>query len=483
MRGARIVHGLSGTAFWEDWKRILDSKTALATSAHAGFRADRALCALLPKLNRRAAKTLFRQRMVKLNGRVASGAERIESGDRFDFPNPDADASDNSISKAVAPRLTTPHGRHLTRLYEDDDVLVISKPAEIPVHRGQGGFTRRDTLEDVMTRAYPPVRARALTPDSASLRLGPLPEGEGNGGASASRSHAGGTPAVQRSGSVRSPRAGETPAPRTAGGTPALQNASGTHALRRETEPGFYFVHRLDMETSGCLLIAKNAGARDALIRDFSARKIHKEYLAVVAGAVSWDETISLRPIKYVRGEKIVPPSRRPESESPDDSAAPTQRARKPFYSLLRKQRAREHGPKPKLGQKKGVALDEGSPEGKTCETHFETLERFRGYSLLRAEPKTGRTHQIRVHLAALGHPLAYDPMYGRTSALRLREFDPSYGNAERGEELVLNRLPLHAWKLSFTHPTSGKKISIEAPLPRDLKEFIRLLKKQRGGA
>ncbi|HLX61433.1 MAG TPA: RluA family pseudouridine synthase [Planctomycetota bacterium] len=443
--------------------KSLAHASALATSAHAGFRADRALCALLPQLNRRAAKTLFRQRLVKLNGRVASGAERIQSGDRFDFPNPDADAENNSIAQAAAPRLTTPHGRHLTRLYEDDDVLVISKPAEIPVHRGQGGFTRRDTLEDVMKRAYPPVRVRALTPDSASLRLGPLPEGAGNGGASTSRSRAGGTPAVQDSGS---PRAGETPAP------------------RKDSEPGFYFVHRLDMETSGCLLIAKNAVARDALIRDFSARKIHKEYLAVVAGAVSWDKTVSLRPIKYIRGEKSVPPaSRRPDAEEDDQPQKTSVRARKPFYSLLRKQHAKARGPAPKLGQKKGVALGEGSTEGKACETQFETLERFRGYSLLRAEPKTGRTHQIRVHLAALGHPLAYDPLYGRKSALRLREFDPSSANSERGEELAMNRLPLHAWKLSFTHPVSGKTISIEAPLPRDLKEFLRLLRKLRGAA
>lgn len=408
--------------------------TALATSSHAGFRADRALCALLPQLNRRAAKTLFRQRLVKLNGRVASGAERILVGDRFEFPNPDAEASVNSIAKAAAPRLTTPHGRHLTRLYEDDDVLVISKPAEIPVYRGQDGFTRRDTLEDVLARAYPPRKISGAN----ALQTAVSP----------------------------SQRDDDDDAP---------PDASVTR--RRDTEPGFYFVHRLDMETSGCLLIAKSAAAYETLLRDFSARKIHKEYLAVVAGAVSWDETVSRRPIKYIRGAKET---RRTESEFSDE--AQDERGRKPFYSLMRKRRERTRGPAPKLGQKKGVVLDEGSAEGKTCETHFETLERFRGYSLLRVEPKTGRTHQIRVHLAALGHPLAYDPMYGRTSALRLREFDPSAGNSVRGEELVLNRLPLHAWKLSFTHPASGKKISIEAPLPRDLREFIRLLRKQRGG-
>jgi 23S rRNA pseudouridine1911/1915/1917 synthase len=234
--------------------------------------------------------------------------------------------------------------------------------------------------------------------------------------------------------------------------------------------PGFFFVHRLDMETSGCLLIAKNAPVRDALIRDFSARKIQKEYLAVVAGSVSWDQTVCRRPIHYIRDKIEAPASRRPDESS----------ARKPFYSLMRKQQSKVRGAAPKLGQKKGVALEEGSPDGKACETHFETLERFRGYSLLRVRPKTGRTHQIRVHLAALGYPLVYDPLYGRKSAIRMREFDPSLGESERGEEIVLNRLPLHALKLGFTHPGTGERVSIEAPLPRDLKEFVRLLRKFR---
>jgi 23S rRNA-/tRNA-specific pseudouridylate synthase len=149
---------------------------------------------------------------------------------------------------------------------------------------------------------------------------------------------------------------------------------------------------------------------------------------------------------------------------------------------MLRTQKARQRGAAPKPGQKKSVALEEGSGEGKISETHFEALERFRGFSLVRAEPKTGRTHQIRVHLAALGHALAYDPFYGKKTPYRMREFDPSSGSSERGEELVLNRLPLHAWKVAFTHPATGKRISLEAPLPRDLKEFLRLLRKFRAG-
>lgn len=402
--------------------------------SQTGFRADRALCALLGKLNRRAAKTLFHESLVRLNGAVASGSERVKAGDTFEYPDPESKAAENLIEQAKAPRLTTPHGRHLVRLYEDSDVLVISKPAEIPVYRGQDGFTRRDTLEDVLTRAYPPhkVHERAL----------PVPSGN--------------------KGPVRHAKKDDEEDEDSA---PAL-------ATQPAMQPGFYFVHRLDMETSGCLLIAKNHATYEALTRDFRDRTVHKEYLAIVAGAVSWDEVVSTRPIKYVRG---VAEKKYGESESRD-----AKKDKSPFYSLMRKQRSQEHHAAPKFGQKKGIALEEDSEEGKQCETQFVALERYRGYSMIRAEPRTGRTHQIRVHLAALGHPLAYDPFYGKKSPYRMRDFDPSLGQSERGDEIVLSRLPLHAWKLGFTHPRTKEKILIEAPPPRDFKEFARILHKFR---
>ena len=409
---------------------------AQALQAHSGFRADRALCALLGKLNRRAAKTLFHEGLVRLNGVVASGSERVKAGDTLEFPDPGSSPSENLIEKAKAPRLTTPHGRHLVRLYEDNDVLVISKPAEIPVYRGQDGFSRRDTLEDVLVRAYPPKKIPAYA----------LPK------------------KTEGSGPVRHAKRVDEEDEDSA---PTVESAE-VSAL----QPGFYFVHRLDMETSGCLLIAKNHEAYEALTREFRERTIHKEYLAIVAGAVSWDEVVSTRPIKYVRGVA--------EKKYDDGGAREPKRGNSPFYSLMRKQRSEAHHAAPKLGQKKGIALEEGSEEGKPCETQFIALERYRGYSMVRCEPRTGRTHQIRVHLAALGHPLAYDPFYGKKSPYRLRDFDPSVGPAEHGDEVVLNRLPLHAWRLGFTHPRTGKKIFIEAPPPRDFKEFARLLKKFR---
>jgi 23S rRNA pseudouridine1911/1915/1917 synthase len=365
--------------------------TIAVTAVQAGFRADRALCALVEDLNRRTAKLFFHERLVRLNGKIASGSERVSAGDLFELPDPKSQAADSPVAevqrKASAPRLTTAHGRHLVRLYEDDDVLVISKPPEIPVHRGQGGFTRRDTLEDVLERAYPP------------------PPGAAPG------------------------------------------------------DQGYYFVHRLDMETSGCLLIAKNNEARDKLIRDFSERKIHKEYIAVVVGQVDWKRLVVKNPINYVRAAEPEPVHTRSWEH------------RRPEH--------RERGA-PMRGLKKGVALPEDSTEGKACETHLHVIARYRGYTVLRAEPKTGRTHQIRVHVTSTGHPLAYDPLYGRRSPLRYRELDTFSSESELGESIVLNRLPLHAWKLGFRHPKTEEFMSIEAPLARDIKEFIKLLKKFR---
>ena len=368
--------------------------SALIAVPQAGWRSDRALCAVLKHLNRRAAKHLFRQRQIRLNGKTANGSERVKAGDRLEFPDPNTQASKAVIDKAIAPRLATAHGRQIIRIFEDESILVISKPAEIPVHRGQGELSRRDTLEDVLNRAYPP-------------------RNQGSG--------------VRGQGS----------------------------------EPQYFFIHRLDMETSGCLLVAKSAAVRDALLEAFSQRKIHKEYLAFVAGEVSWDKQVVTRPITYIR--------------EPNDSSE--ERTHAGAFNRYRSIYRKAVMP----GQKVGMALEEGDPEGKACETHFKTLLRYKGYSLLLVLPKTGRTHQIRIHLRATGHALVYDPLYGRRTPIRLRELDIRSSESERGEEVVLNRLPLHAWKISFVHPVSGEQVKFEAPLPRDLKEFLKLLKKFRG--
>jgi len=370
-----------------------------------GFRADRALASLLPDCGRRGAKALFHAGQVRLNGKVADGSERVQPGDVLECPDPSEAESRKVLHRLTGPRLTTHHGRQIARLYEDDDLMVLGKPAEIPVHRNQDGNNRRETLEDVLERAFPP-RGRAAT--GKAVRAVESEDGEASPGAG--------------------------------------------HA-------SFYFAHRLDMETTGCILVAKNAYARDKLIRDFQERRVEKEYLAVVVGEVPWEELTIRSAITYRRAS---------------DERTPRKPGGGPSWVRLKK-----YGTRPPRFIKMGVPLDEGDPRGKACETKATVLERFRGYSLVRCEPKTGRMHQIRVHLGAEGFPLAYDQIYGRKSPLRMREFNLRAPEHEAGQ-IVLNRLPLHARRLVFTHPRSGQRVEVEAPLPTDLREFIRLLRKFR---
>ena len=430
------------------------TSTRSVTPEQAGFRADRALCALVPELNRRATKLLFHSGAVRLNGKLARGSERVEAGDQMTCPEPEAGPGDALPGKVRAPRLTTRHGRHVGRLYEDDALMVLNKPPEIPIHRGADGLTRRETLEDVLERAYPRNNdALRMTKDELNS-TSDFPDDES-----------------EEETLAHPPR---TPHPR------ADQSAI------RKPQAAFYFAHRLDMETTGCLLVAKTASARDALIRDFEQRRVKKTYLAVVSGEIPWAKRVVQRPILYVRAREDGSSARdgglRPlRSNSGADEAQ--------GYGSSGAHRPREFAPdwakRKKFGKliravKMGVALEEGSTKGKACETAFHVEQRFKGYTLLRCEPRTGRMHQIRVHLAAEGFPLAYDRLYGRRSPLRIREFDLAAGAGEHGELVLLNRMPLHAWKIEFTHPVSGERVEVEAPIPKDLKEFLRVLRRFR---
>jgi 23S rRNA-/tRNA-specific pseudouridylate synthase len=107
-------------------------------------------------------------------------------------------------------------------------------------------------------------------------------------------------------------------------------------------------------------------------------------------------------------------------------------------------------------------------------------VEAFRQFSLVEFRIETGRTHQIRVHTAAIGHPLAVDAFYGRRESLYLSEIKTrgfQLGKTKE-ERPLLNRIALHSSQISFLHPSSGKRLQIEAPLPKDLRAVINQLKK-----
>jgi 23S rRNA pseudouridine1911/1915/1917 synthase len=178
-----------------------------------------------------------------------------------------------------------------------------------------------------------------------------------------------------------------------------------------ELRPGI--VHRLDKMTSGLVLVAKNDAAHRQLAEQFKSRAVHKTYALLVHGEVS-----------SAQG-KI----------SKSVGRDPVRRTRMKVGGL----RARE-------------AL-----------TRYEVIRRFRGFTLLEAHPETGRTHQIRVHFAAIGHPIVGDTVYGASGKLHLG-----------GREVTtLSRTFLHAGSLEFQHPRTRQAVSFKAPLPAELEEFL----------
>jgi 23S rRNA pseudouridine1911/1915/1917 synthase len=198
-----------------------------------------------------------------------------------------------------------------------------------------------------------------------------------------------------------------------------LSDAGGTERLG--------IVHRLDKDTSGVMVVARTNRAHHALASQFQARTTGKEYLALVEGRVEAD------------GGKVDLP-------------------------LARSRRDRER-----------IVVDR--EEGKPAETRWEVLERFHGFTLVRCRPRTGRTHQIRVHLASIGHPIVCDGTYGRRAKLLHRDLGAS------GKEIVLARQALHAARLSFVHPFDGKRREFQAPLPADFQSTLNLLLGQRRAA
>jgi 23S rRNA pseudouridine1911/1915/1917 synthase len=183
-------------------------------------------------------------------------------------------------------------------------------------------------------------------------------------------------------------------------------------------------VHRLDRDTSGVLLVARTAAALADLGRQFRARTIVKRYLAVVHGQVA------------------------PATGTIDQSIGRHPRERK---------RMSVHSHRPRRAV-----------------TRFEVLERFPCATLLRLAPETGRTHQLRVHLAALGHPIVGDRVYGGRRPPR----------AGMPEVLgTFARQALHAARLQFTHPRTLGSVTVESPLPSDLSELIGALRQAAGTA
>ena len=116
--------------------------------------------------------------------------------------------------------------------------------------------------------------------------------------------------------------------------------------------------------------------------------------------------------------------------------------------------------------------------KGKKSISLYKVLERFSHFTLVEVNPLTGRTHQVRLHLAAMGFPLAIDPFYGSSEPIYLSQFKKDYRPKDGPEKPIILRLPLHAFRLSFREPTEGKTLVLEAPLPKDFSRMIKSLRK-----
>jgi 23S rRNA pseudouridine1911/1915/1917 synthase len=199
-----------------------------------------------------------------------------------------------------------------------------------------------------------------------------------------------------------------------------LKDLQGVGGVLR---PGI--VHRLDKGTSGVMVVAKNDQAHEALVRQFKGREVKKIYLALVYGRM-----------KEAEGTINAPLGRHPIDRK--------------RFSLRTRQ------PKEAL-------------------TEWQVKERFEGITLVQVAPKTGRTHQIRVHMASRGYPLVGDPLYTKKRRLAQIE-DPVL----RGRIEALGRQALHASSLAFRHPTIGKIVEFTAPLPADIEKILEVLRDTR---
>jgi 23S rRNA pseudouridine1911/1915/1917 synthase len=195
------------------------------------------------------------------------------------------------------------------------------------------------------------------------------------------------------------------------------------------TRPGI--VHRLDRDTSGAILVAKTDPAHAKLAAQFAERTVEKEYYALVAGVPERDRDYVDRPI----------------------------------------------GVHPQTREK--MAIRREASRSRPAETFYEVLERFDGYAALRILPKTGRTHQIRVHLAHVGCPVLCDRQYGGRARITRSELS---GDGE-DTQVLLERQALHARRIRFSHPVTGAPLDVEAPLPEDMAATLAALREYGAGA
>ncbi len=188
-------------------------------------------------------------------------------------------------------------------------------------------------------------------------------------------------------------------------------------------------VHRLDKDTSGVILVAKDNATHRELAMQFETRKVFKEYIAIVVGELDRDSD-------YIEGAMKMHP-----------------------HDRLR-------------------MIVSTDPDAKHALSYYEVLERFRGFTLVKIQPRTGRTHQIRVHLLHAGCPVLADKLYGGRDSMKAYELDSTLPRDL--DDVLIGRQALHAFRLRFRHPRTDQWIEAEAPFPPDMRRVLESLRKHR---
>jgi 23S rRNA pseudouridine955/2504/2580 synthase/23S rRNA pseudouridine1911/1915/1917 synthase len=198
-------------------------------------------------------------------------------------------------------------------------------------------------------------------------------------------------------------------------------------SILQEKYGKLWVVHRIDRETTGLVCFARNEEAHKNLSKQFETREVRKFYKVIVSGRLEGTE-----------GEIDSPIMERPH--------------------------------------KLGTMMVH--PKGKEALTLFSVEEQFRSCALLNVEIKTGRTHQIRVHFAAVGHPLLVDSIYGQHAAFYLSSIKKKYKQSDPEEKPIISRLTLHAYELELNHPFTGERMKFTSTLPHDMEALLKVLRK-----
>lgn len=326
----------------------------IVPQSEAGIRLDRFIAGMEEELSRSFAQKLILEGLVTINNSQVKPSYNVRAGDIVKV----------TLPEQLSPNIPQAEEIPLDIMFEDDEIIVINKPAGMVVHPGAGvpsGTLVNAVLAHISSEPIYDVEEDQEDQSDANVKLDLI--------------------------SITPDRPG--------------------------------IVHRIDKGTSGLVVVAKTVGSYYHLIEQFKVHSVNRKYMALVCGHPKQESGIIVAPIG-------------------------------------RSQRDRKKMAVTPVHSREAI-------------TKFSVAEYYEGFSLLEIIPKTGRTHQIRVHLAHIGHPVAGDPDYGG----RQRALDAAPSQNAKIAIQRLSRQALHAQLLGLIHPTTGRYMEFSSPIPEDIQNII----------